>query len=638
ELRYNIQGQTSGIIDALGNSWEFAYDEFGFPTTVSDPLGNSTTLTFNLSGVLEMVVDRNGRQINFEYDEGHRLITETWDTTPPTVIAYAHNAAGQLISATAPDSALTIRYTNTGLIESIDNTGTPGAPPVEISYAYDANQNIIQVTDSLNGMTSYEYNALDRVASVSQSGDSVNDKRIDVIYDDAGLLRELRRFADLGRTQPVTNTSFDYDCRGCPMRLGAIQHRKSTDNSEIHDLQFIRNPTRDIDQTVDAEGIHLYTYDQLRRLRTAEHPVQPDEFYTYDVVGNRLSSHLSTNYTYSYMLGEGGNQLRSDDHFNYEYDNSGSLIRKTDRSTAAQIQYSYDHRNRLVGIVELAPSGDPVAHFAYQYDAANRRIRADENGEVTHFIYDAHNPILRLDGSGNVETRRLYTRVIDGVLADEVQGQTRWFLTDQIGSVRDLVDNDSESINHYTYDSFGTIVAELDSALENELNFASREFNRELGIGYYRARSYSPEIGRFLQEDPLSPFNYVYVNNNPLIFTDPTGEVAALEYGIALYCKAVSLAGQLGKLRDAATGKGAEGKAVGRIWRAGAGAIIGGLEGRPVDPRDVIREVLLGLTELEVALFNTALGDAPFGLKVGSDGSLGVTLKNPVCAVRDILK
>jgi RHS repeat-associated protein len=53
----------------------------------------------------------------------------------------------------------------------------------------------------------------------------------------------------------------------------------------------------------------------------------------------------------------------------------------------------------------------------------------------------------------------------------------------------------------------------------------------EIGLIHMNGRLYDPEIGRFLQADPIiqEPLNgqnynrYGYVQNNPLSYTDPTG-------------------------------------------------------------------------------------------------------------------
>lgn len=57
-----------------------------------------------------------------------------------------------------------------------------------------------------------------------------------------------------------------------------------------------------------------------------------------------------------------------------------------------------------------------------------------------------------------------------------------------------------------------------------------REYEAGVGLYYYRARFYSPELGRFLQRDPIGMSDdvnlYAYVKNNPVRYVDPSGRAA----------------------------------------------------------------------------------------------------------------
>jgi RHS repeat-associated protein len=65
----------------------------------------------------------------------------------------------------------------------------------------------------------------------------------------------------------------------------------------------------------------------------------------------------------------------------------------------------------------------------------------------------------------------------------------------------------------------------------------------DFGLMFYNARWYDPAIGRFAQADTLIPSNqgvqawdrYAYSNNNPLLYTDPSGHCITL-FGISLAC------------------------------------------------------------------------------------------------------
>jgi len=62
---------------------------------------------------------------------------------------------------------------------------------------------------------------------------------------------------------------------------------------------------------------------------------------------------------------------------------------------------------------------------------------------------------------------------------------------------------------------------------EARFGLTQRENDSESGLMHYRARSYDPRLGRFLQNDPIlgnrSAKHYVYARNNPLNHVDPLG-------------------------------------------------------------------------------------------------------------------
>lgn len=532
EYRYNAQGQRSEMIDPVGSRWVWAYDGNGFLQSLTDPFNKATQFTFNGSGELLSRIDRNNRRIDFEYDAAHRITKEKWNTTPQRITSYSYNATGQLTSAVDPDSALAISYFNTGLVQSVDNANTPGAPRVLISYSYDGNGNVTRVQDSLGGSTDYSYDGLDRLSRVTQAGTGVNEKRVDMVYDNASFLRELRRFSNLAGTQGVANTFFDYDCGGCAGRVKSIHHRKASNNAVIDDLDFTRDSLGNVVTATDAEGTHSYTYDALRQLRTATHSqmaIQPNENYSYDAAGNRLTSHLSGSYAYSYQNGGNGSRLLQDAQFNYQYDDEGNLVRKTVRTTGGYSEFAYDNRNRMISIIQRNSMGIEQGRSSYTYDQFGRRVHSAENGSNFYFIYDRLHTSLKLGASGNVISRRMYQSSLDSILADESSGLTRWFFVDHLGTVRDLLSNNGLALNHYVYDSFGNLLSQTNSSIENDLLYVGREIGSS-GLTFLRARYYDPMVGRFQQSDALRPFGYHYASNNPVRFSDGLGLIVAVEY------------------------------------------------------------------------------------------------------------
>jgi RHS repeat-associated protein len=88
-------------------------------------------------------------------------------------------------------------------------------------------------------------------------------------------------------------------------------------------------------------------------------------------------------------------------------------------------------------------------------------------------------------------------------------------------------------VQRYTYSSFGKIASQLDPNFVQPYTFTARELDGETGLYSYRARTYDPQVGRFLQPDPIKTLGggvnlYPYVLNSPPNFIDPSGNIIQL--------------------------------------------------------------------------------------------------------------
>ncbi len=81
---------------------------------------------------------------------------------------------------------------------------------------------------------------------------------------------------------------------------------------------------------------------------------------------------------------------------------------------------------------------------------------------------------------------------------------------DRLGSVRQIIKPDGNVAKRYTYDPFGDLhlseFEETDSNFKNAFMFTGQELDivdsNNLKLYYFRARTYHPELNRFLQRDP----------------------------------------------------------------------------------------------------------------------------------------
>jgi RHS repeat-associated protein len=157
---------------------------------------------------------------------------------------------------------------------------------------------------------------------------------------------------------------------------------------------------------------------------------------------------------------------------------------------------------------------------------------------ATRFAYDPlGNAWADLDSSGSLTSRRLYLDAVDAVFARMgASGGEDWYLTDRLGSVRDIVNSSGSLIDHLDYDSFGAVATETQPSNGDRYKFSSREFDAETGLQYNRARYYQVDVGRWLNEDPLrfgagDANLYRYVGNNATNATDPGGMSATSNLG-----------------------------------------------------------------------------------------------------------
>jgi RHS repeat-associated protein len=255
-----------------------------------------------------------------------------------------------------------------------------------------------------------------------------------------------------------------------------------------------------------------YGYDNIYQLRTATQGTTTKESYTYDLVGNRLSSLNVSPYNYN-----SSNELTSTPSGSYTYDANGNTL-----SDPSGKSYSWDFENRLTQAV-VPGTGTTI----FKYDPFGRRIQKSGPLGTTNYLYDGENIIEEIDSAGNLLSRYTQSAWMDQPLSELRSGATSYYEADGLNSVTSLSSSVGALASTYTYDSFGKLTAST-GTLTNPFRYTARESDLETGIYDYRARYYDQNSGRFLSEDPkvLADIasGYPYVRNSPVSLVDPRGE------------------------------------------------------------------------------------------------------------------
>jgi RHS repeat-associated protein len=366
-----------------------------------------------------------------------------------------------------------------------------------VQYGYDAASNRVSMTDPQGAQTSYAYDNLNRLTSLSNSWAGT----FGFSYD------ALSRRTQLTRPNGV-NTNYSYDNLS---HLLSVLHQAGGTTLDGATYTYDAAGNRLSKNDLYANVTSNYAYDAIYQLLQVTQGTSTTESYTYDIVGNRLSSLGLSTYQYN-----SSNELTSTALGSYTYDHNGNtLIDAQGRS------YSWDYENRLTQVVNPG-----VGTTTFKYDPFGRRIYKQSPSFTGAFIYDGRNLIETLNSSGAVIADYAQTQKIDEPLAELRSDGSSYYEADGLGSLTSLTNSTGTLANTYTYDSFGNVTNST-GTLRNPFQYSGREFDQDTGLDYYRARYYDPTLGRFLSEDPIR-FDgganfYAYVDNDPTVLVDPLG-------------------------------------------------------------------------------------------------------------------
>jgi RHS repeat-associated protein len=513
---YYNDGKTKSIKDAVNNITSYTYDAANRLTKEQSVLG-IRTYGYDEVDNQTSTVDRNGRTINYDYDNLNRVKSELWVTLPNTkLFTYTYDQNSNLTSADDGNIKYNYTYDNTDLLSQVDRL-TSGSPTVSFKYDYDAVGNLTKsdelIGTTLTASTSYKYNDPRNLnTEITQTGVGLVSKLVKFDYDAAGLNTQIQRYAN---GQLAVTTIDRYDEFG---RLVGIKQENSTgviaNSSYVFD-----NLSRLTSETIDGVSRQI-DYDKTDQVKSVTG--SNSEAYTYDKNGNRTLG--------GYVTGV-GNKLLSDGTYNYDYDAEGNRTKRTNIATSVVDEYVWDYRNRLTAVTSKDAVGVVTQTVGYEYDVDDQRVSKTINGVVEKYVIDRNQIAFVTDASGTETFHYLYGLNIDSVMAQDSPTGMVWSLGDRLGSISLLADAGGVVVDKRTFDSFGRVLSESNPSVKFRYGYTGRETDGETGLDYYRARYYDAGNGRFISVDPAG-FGagdtnlYRYVGNSSTGFTDPTGEFA----------------------------------------------------------------------------------------------------------------
>lgn len=561
------------ITDALGGSVRYRYD----------PLGNMSHVTVKGNS------DSQIHSYSIEYDKLSRKI----GLQDPNIgqVTYEYNALGLLASQVNSLNQVT-RYSYDKLdrqIKRIDDATSSDNRTQ--SWIYDNKSNGIGLLGSLIGHDTtgsqfrkdYSYNSfgLPYTQNTFISGQSYqvkylynNFNRLSgyTFHDGYSMLYEFNNYGFKARVHDVYNDTLwqaiDGDALG---NIIAYNYGNGDSISKVFDYKNGLIDTIESNRSGIYIQKHDYDFDTEGNLRKREDSVNfVSQRFCYDELDRLTESTLSscsdvTNENY-------GNS-------NYGYDLLGNITKKDGIS-----DYRYG-KNAGPNAVTHANGTDYHYNSAGQmisgggrtlrYTSFGKPYHITKNSYSTRIVYDADfNRIKRIDIDDNKVTTTTYIDKLSEIVTKESGiTEVRHYLDDF--AIR-TYSSGSEKLVYLHRDHIGSIVAKTEDQLisnsqirfqahepwgrrqendwggviYNELSggklsqqtyatsrgFTDHEHLDGVGLIHMNGRVYDPLIGRFISPDPWiqDPKNsqsynrYSYVWNNPLRYTDPTGEVVKI--------------------------------------------------------------------------------------------------------------
>ncbi|MHA2254144.1 MAG: RHS repeat-associated core domain-containing protein, partial [Candidatus Kariarchaeaceae archaeon] len=513
------------LTDANGNITQFQYDRNNRLVKEIRPMGEENTYQYDGVGNLIQKIDAKNQKTEYVYDDAGRLVEVRYFNATDHVNAvktvlfaydkvgnlkayddgttsalYTYDAAYRKVSESVDYGSFTLNYWYTYYKNGMKKSFT-GPDGITYDYTYDSNNQLTAVQIPGQGSITYTSYNWNRPSNISLPGGSTKE----YVYD------PLMRIKTITSKDPGQNALLNY--------------------------QYTYDKMDNITAKDTEHGDYDYSYDDLYRLTTVHNPTLDDEAFTYDQVGNRLTTaDIAGNWTYN-----NNNELEGYDNISYVYDDNGNMAQKTDNGVITN--YIYNEEDRLT---EVRDGQDSLIAECY-YDPFGRRLWKEVGGTITYFLYADEGLVGEYDSSGSEIKTYAYvpasTWTTDPLFM-KIDTNYYFYHNDHLGTPQKMTAINGAVVWRVKYSSFGQATIEPISTVTNNLRFPGQYYDNETGLNYNRFRYYEPKLGRYTRSDPVGLKGglnlYLYSLNSPLVFFDNEG------LAIIAWCSYFSFGGGLG--------------------------------------------------------------------------------------------